>query len=83
MATDGTGLKVLVPQLPEAHDGYIELCSIVFHLLVPGGKWLTWIVSPRRSAMPCNSAFHARERWPLLPPASAVMKSSFVDGYTP
>jgi hypothetical protein len=25
MATDGTGLKVLVPQLPEAHDGYIEL----------------------------------------------------------
>jgi len=25
MATDGTGLKVLVPKLPEAHDGYIEL----------------------------------------------------------
>lgn len=25
MATDGTGLKVLVPGLPEAHDGYIEL----------------------------------------------------------
>ncbi|MCU0659280.1 MAG: hypothetical protein MUF64_29675, partial [Polyangiaceae bacterium] len=24
MATDGTGLKVLVPGLPEAHDGYIE-----------------------------------------------------------
>jgi hypothetical protein len=25
MATDGTGLKVLVPGLPEAHNGYIEL----------------------------------------------------------
>jgi transposase len=25
MATDGTGLKVLVPNLPAAHDGYIEL----------------------------------------------------------
>ena len=25
MATDGTGLKVLVPKLTEAHDGYIEL----------------------------------------------------------
>jgi transposase len=25
MATDGTGLKVIVPQLPAAHKGYIEL----------------------------------------------------------
>ena len=25
MATDGTGLKVLVPGLPEAHDGHIEI----------------------------------------------------------
>lgn len=25
MATDGTGLKVLVPKLPEAHNGYVEL----------------------------------------------------------
>ncbi len=25
MATDGTGLKVLVPKLPSAHNGYIEL----------------------------------------------------------
>ena len=25
MATDGTGLKVLIPQLPVAHDGYVEL----------------------------------------------------------
>ena len=25
MATDGTGLKVLVPGLPEAHNGYLEL----------------------------------------------------------
>jgi transposase len=33
MATDGTGLKVLVPKLPKAHNGYIELyrdreCSV-------------------------------------------------------
>ncbi|HMA95925.1 MAG TPA: transposase, partial [Polyangiaceae bacterium] len=25
MATDGTGLKVLIPELPAAHNGYIEL----------------------------------------------------------
>ena len=25
MATDGTGLKVLIPKLPAAHNGYIEL----------------------------------------------------------
>lgn len=25
MATDGTGLKVLIPKLPKAHNGYIEL----------------------------------------------------------
>lgn len=25
MATDGTGLKVLVPKLPSAHNGYVEL----------------------------------------------------------
>ncbi len=25
MATDATGLKVLVPKLPEAHDGYLEI----------------------------------------------------------
>jgi hypothetical protein len=25
MATDGTGLKVIVPKLPAAHNGYIEL----------------------------------------------------------
>ena len=26
MATDGTGLRVLMPKLPEARDGYLELC---------------------------------------------------------
>ncbi|HEX5098303.1 MAG TPA: IS66 family transposase [Polyangiaceae bacterium] len=25
MATDGTGIKVIVPKLPEAHNGYLEL----------------------------------------------------------
>jgi hypothetical protein len=25
MATDGTGLKVIIPELPAAHNGYVEL----------------------------------------------------------
>src|SRR6266852_5700853 len=50
-------------------------CSIVFHLLVPGGKWLVVIVRPVRLASCCSSHFHSRSRVPLLPPASAVMSS--------
>src|SRR3972149_832451 len=50
-------------------------CSILFHLLVPGGKWLTTSVRPVLSASFCSAAFHSRARLPLLPPPSAVTYS--------
>src|SRR3989304_4038914 len=43
-------------------------CSILFHLLVPGGKWQTVRRKPRRSANSCNAPFLKRDRLPLLPP---------------
>src|SRR5215831_3882217 len=43
-------------------------CSILFHLLVPGGKWDTAIVNPVSSANRWSSSFHSRTRDPLLPP---------------
>src|SRR5258708_33488672 len=51
-------------------------CSILFHLLVPGGKWQTEISSPISSASFCSSHFHSLTRAPLLPPESAVIKTS-------
>ena len=56
-------------------------CSILFHLLVPGGKWLTAIASPVSSASFCNSSFHSRTRDPLLPPPSAAISSCWACGY--
>jgi len=50
-------------------------CSILFHLLVPGEKWQTWIESPVSSARRCSSAFHRRRRFPFEPPQSAVIVS--------
>src|SRR5262245_18519759 len=50
-------------------------CSILFHLLVPGGKWHTDKVKPDSSANLCSSTFHKRNRQPLLPPPSAVISS--------
>ena len=46
MATDGTGLKVLVPKLPAAHDGYIELyrnrdCAVFQYEPDKGGQNVT------------------------------------------
>jgi hypothetical protein len=43
MATDGTGLKVLVPGLPSAHDGYVELyrnadCAVFQYAAHKGGE---------------------------------------------
>ena len=43
MATDGTGIKVLVPKLPEAHDGYIEIyrnneCAVFQYAPHKGGE---------------------------------------------
>ena len=55
-------------------------CSILFHLLVPGGKWQTWIVRPVSSARRCSSVFHSRVRLPLEPPQSAVIVSVVASG---
>src|SRR5215470_10307543 len=46
-------------------------CSILFHLLVPGGRWLTTMSRPSSLASFCNSRFHSRTREPLLPPPPA------------
>jgi hypothetical protein len=56
-------------------------CSILFHLLVPGGKWQTVIGNPSLSASVCNSTFHRRTRYPLLPPPSAVIISRSAAGW--
>src|ERR1700724_1635407 len=51
-------------------------CSILFHLLVPGGQWDTGSPSPISSASPCRASFHNRDRLLLLPPPSAVNSTS-------
>ena len=45
-----------------------NLCSMRFHLLVPGGRLFTVIAIPNSSARTCYSRFHKRTRLPLLPP---------------
>src|SRR5439155_13284388 len=55
-------------------------CSILFHLLVPGGKWQTLTRSPASSANRCSSHFHSRLRLPLLPPPSATTNNSVARG---
>src|SRR6267142_3263228 len=46
-------------------------CSILFHLLVPGGRWLTTMSRPSSLASFCSSRFHSLTREPLLPPPPA------------
>ena len=48
-------------------------CSILFHLLVAGGRWQTWMGKPSSSASFWSSTFHNRTREPLLPPPSAMI----------
>jgi len=48
-------------------------CSILFHLLVPGGKWQTRIARCVSSASACSSVFQSRVRLPFEPPQSAVI----------
>src|SRR6266481_5193761 len=45
-------------------------CSILFHLLVPGGRWQTVIVRPSSLARFCSSRFHNLTRARLPPPQS-------------
>src|SRR5665213_1311042 len=54
-----------------------SLCSILFHLLVPGGKWHTLTSNPVSLANCCNSVFHNLLRELLLPPPSAVISIFF------
>ena len=58
-----------------------NLCSIVFHLLVPGGKCETCMVRPVSSAKFCRLVFQRLLRRPLLLPQSAVMYSLSAPGY--
>ena len=50
-------------------------CSILFHLLVPVGRWQMWRSRPPSLANCCSSHFHRRTRLPLLPPLSAVISN--------
>src|SRR3954467_6418677 len=54
-------------------------CSILFHLLVPGGRWWTSISMPSSLARHCSSRFQSRTRPPLLPPPSAAATASAGD----
>src|SRR5882762_6164549 len=56
-------------------------CSILFHLLVPGGRWLTTMSRSSSLASFCSSRFHKRTREPLLPPPSAVISNRVASGY--
>src|SRR5271155_526195 len=59
-----------------------SLCSILFHLLVAGGRWVTVIVNPVSVANRCNSLFHNLFLTPFEPPPSLVMRSSVCLGYS-
>lgn len=55
-------------------------CSILFYLLVPGGRWQTAMASPVSEASLASSIFHARMRLPLESPLSAQMSSLVASG---
>jgi hypothetical protein len=57
-------------------------CSILFHLLVPGGKCDTLSVFPNSFDNSCSLVFHSFTRAPLLPPESAVMYIRSARGYS-
>src|SRR5664279_5687866 len=54
--------------------------STVFHLLVPGGRWVTVMVRPVRAPRAARGVFHCRVREPLDPPPSAVISSRVASG---
>ena len=59
-----------------------SLCSILFHLLVAGGRWFIVMLSPVSSANCCNSFFHSRFLTPFDPPPSDVIRISCLLGYS-
>jgi hypothetical protein len=56
-------------------------CSILFHLLVPGGRCSTVTSRPASAANAASSVFHSRSREPLDPPESAVISSRRAPAY--
>src|SRR5262249_20387989 len=58
-------------------------CSLLFHLLVPGGRWPTSISSPVALLSACSCTFHSRLRLLLLPPLSAVISTRVARGCRP
>ena len=52
-----------------------SLCSIPFHLLVPGGRRQTLISMQGSCVGVCCLTFHNRTRFPLEPPQSAMICS--------
>src|SRR5947209_18920980 len=56
-------------------------CSILFHLLVPGGRWHTCSTSPVASAASGSATLHSRLPPHVLPPPSATTSSSALRPY--
>lgn len=52
----------------------------LFHLLVPGGRWLTVTRRPVWAANAASSIFQARTREPFEPPPSAQIRSLWALG---
>jgi hypothetical protein len=60
MATDGTGLKVLVPGLPAAHDGYLELyrnteCAVFQYAAHKGADEVVAKLAPFRGTLTADA----------------------------
>jgi len=60
MATDGTGLKVLVPGLPAAHDGYLELyrnlsCAVFQYEATKASEQLAGKLQPFRGTLTADA----------------------------
>lgn len=60
MATDGTGIKVLVPELPAAHDGYVELyrndeCAVFQYAPHKGSEELAAKLAPFQGTLTADA----------------------------
>ena len=55
-------------------------CSILFPLLVPGGRWHTVMAGPVSVARPASLVFHNLVRYPFDPPPSRAISSRLDPG---
>lgn len=60
MATDGTGIKVLIPGLPVAHDGYVELyrnaeCAVFQYAAHKGSEEVEAKLAPFRGTLTADA----------------------------